>query len=87
MHGSKVGFTHQSLIISLAQRRCAILIVCTRINRVHQQITRTTQLELLTDVHSLRPKGFAVLLVDDREFVPLEVLRQVDHWGWGYVLR
>jgi hypothetical protein len=42
---------------------------------------------LLTYVRSLLPKGFAVLLVGDSEFGPVEVLRQLDQWGWDYVLR
>jgi hypothetical protein len=85
--GSKVGFAHQLLIISLAYRRRAIPIAWTWVEHVRGHSTGTTQLALLIYVHSLLPKGFAVLLVGDSEFGPVEVLRQLDQWGWGYVLR
>ena len=38
-------------------------------------------------MRSLLPPGIAVLLVGDSEFGPVEVLRQLDQWGWDYVLR
>jgi hypothetical protein len=85
--GSKVGFAHQLLIISLAYRRRAIPIAWMWVEHVRGHSTATTQLELLTYVRSLLPKGFAVLLVGDSEFGPVEVLRQLDQWGWDYVLR
>lgn len=85
--GSKVGFAHQLLIISLAYRRRAIPLAWMWVGHVRGHSTGTTQLELLTYVRSLLPKGFAVLLVGDSEFGPVEVLRQLDQWGWDYVLR
>ncbi len=85
--GSKVGFAHQLLIISLAYRRRAIPIAWVWVDHVRGHSTGTTQLELLTYVRRLLPKGFAVLLVGDSEFGPVEVLRQLDQWGWDYVLR
>lgn len=85
--GSKVGFAHQLLIISLAYRRRAIPIAWTWVGHVRGHSTGATQLTLLTYVRSLLPQGFAVLLVGDSEFGPVEVLRQLDRWGWDYVLR
>jgi hypothetical protein len=85
--GSKVGFAHQLLIISLAYRRRAIPIAWTWVAHVRGHSTATTQLTLLTYVRGLLPKGFPVLLVGDSEFGPVEVLRQLDQWGWDYVLR
>jgi len=85
--GSKVGFAHQLLIISLAYRRRAIPIAWVWVDHVRGHSTGATQLELLTYVRGLLPKGFAVLLVGDSEFGPVEVLRQLDQWGWDYVLR
>jgi hypothetical protein len=85
--GSKVGFAHQLLIVSLAYRRRAIPIAWTWVAHVRGHSTGTTQLELLRYVRSLLPHGFAVLLVGDSEFGPVEVLRQLDQWGWDYVLR
>jgi hypothetical protein len=85
--GSKVGFGHQLLIISLAYRRRAIPIAWTWMPYVRGHSTGATQVTLLTYVRSLLPPGIAVLLVGDSEFGPVEVLKQLDQWGWDYVLR
>jgi hypothetical protein len=85
--GSKVGFAHQLLIISMAYRRRAIPIAWTWVEHARGHSTGMTQLELLTYVRSLLAKGFTVLLVGDSEFGPVEVLGQFDQWGWDYVLR
>ena len=85
--GSKVGFAHQLLIVSLAYRRRAIPIAWTWVGHVRGHSPATLQLDLLAYVHSLLPEGFAVLLVGASEFGPVEVLRQLDLWGWDYVLR
>ena len=85
--GSKVGFAHQLLMVSLAYRRRSIPIAWTWVEHVRGHSTGATQLALLSYVRSLLPKGIAVLLVGDSEFGPVEVLRQLDQWGWDYVLR
>jgi hypothetical protein len=85
--GSKVGFAHQLLMVSLAYRRRAIPIAWTWVKHVRGHSTGATQLALLGYVRSLMPKGIAVLLVGDSEFGPVVVLRQLDQWGWDYVLR
>jgi hypothetical protein len=85
--GSKVGFAHQLLMVSLAYRRRSIPIAWTWVEHVRGHSTGATQLALLNYVRSLLPKGMAVLLVGDSEFGPVEVLRQLDRWGWDYVLR
>jgi len=85
--GSKVGFAHQLLMVSLAYRRRSIPIAWTWVEYVRGHSTGATQLALFTYVRSLLPKGMAVLLVGDSEFGPVEVLRQLDQWGWDYVLR
>ena len=85
--GTKVGFGHQLLMVSLAYRRRSIPIAWTWIPHVRGHSTAETQLELLTYVRSLLPKGIAVLLVGDTEFGPVAVLQQLDQWCWDYVLR
>jgi hypothetical protein len=85
--GSKVGFAHQLLMVSLAYRRRSIPIAWTWVEHVRGHSTGATQLALLSYVRSLLPHGMAVLLVGDSEFGPVEVLRQLDQWGWDYVLR
>jgi hypothetical protein len=85
--GSKVGFGHQLLMVSMAYRRRSIPIAWTWMPYVRGHSTGATQVELLKYVHGLVPKGIAVLLVGDSEFGPVEVLKQLDEWGWDYVLR
>jgi hypothetical protein len=85
--GTKVGFGHQLLMISLAYRKRAIPIAWTWVHHVRGHSTAETQLALLEYVRSLLPAGIAVLLVGDTEFGSVEVLRRLDKWRWDYVLR
>jgi len=85
--GSKVGFGHQLLIISVAYRRRAIPIVWTWVKGARGHSSATKQLALLAYVRGLLPTGVPVLLVGDSEFGAVEVIRQVEAWGWLYVLR
>jgi len=85
--GTKVGFAHQLLIVSLPYRKRAIPIAWTWVKHIKGHSTPEAQLALLRYVRSLLPKGIAVLLVGDCEFGAVEVLRQLDQWHWDYVLR
>jgi hypothetical protein len=85
--GTKIGFGHQLLIVALAYRRRAIPIAWTWVKHVKGHSTAGKQLALLVYVRKLLPKGAAVFLVGDCEFGPVDVLRQLDRWGWFYVLR
>ena len=85
--GTKVGFEHQLLMISLAYRKRAIPIAWTWVDHVRGHSTAETQLALLAYVRSLLPKRIAVLLVGDTEFGSMEVLRCLDEWHSDYVLR
>ena len=85
--GTKVGFAHQLLIVSLAYRKRAIPIAWTWIKHIKGHSTPKTQLALLDYVRGLLPKGIAVLLVGDCEFGAVEVLQQLDQWHWDYILR
>jgi len=85
--GTKVGFGHQLLIVSLAYRKRAIPLAWTWVNHVKGHSTPHKQLALLAYVRTLVPRGVAVLLVGDQEFGSVAVLRQLDGWRWDYVLR
>lgn len=85
--GTKVGFTHQLLIVSMAYRKRAIPIAWTWVKHVKGHTTPKVQLALLTYVRSLLPQGIAVLLVGDCEFGAVDVLKQLDAWHWDYALR
>ena len=85
--GTKVGFGHQLLMVSLAYRSRAIPIAWTWIKHVRGHSTALKQLALLNYVRTLLPVGAAVFLVGDCEFGSVEVLKWLDQWHWFYVLR
>lgn len=85
--GSKIGFGHQLLIVSLAYRKRAIPIAWTWVPYVKGHSPVRQQLALLAYVHRLLPAGIAVVLVGDSEFGSVEVLRHLDRWRWDYVVR
>jgi hypothetical protein len=85
--GTKVGFGHQLLMVSLAYRKRAIPIVWTWVKHVRGHSDAHKQLALLNYVRTLLPVGAAVFLVGDCEFGSVEVLKWLDQWRWWYVLR
>jgi hypothetical protein len=85
--GTKVGFGHQLLMVSLAYRRRAIPIAWTWVKHVRGHSTGNKQIALLAYVKTLIPSRAAVFLVGDTEFGPIKVLKQLDKWHWYYVLR
>jgi hypothetical protein len=85
--GTKIGFNHRLLIVAIAYRRRAIPIAWTwaKSNKGHSSAYK--QRALLSYVWKLIPPGVPVLLVGDSEFGAVEVIRQLEIWGWRYVLR
>jgi len=87
MDGTKVGFGHQLLMISLDYRKRAIPIAWTWVKHVRGHSTGSTQIALLAYARTLIPIGTAVFTVGDTEFGPVKVLKQLQNWHWFYVLR
>jgi hypothetical protein len=85
--GTKVGFGHQLLMVSLAYRNRAVPIAWSWVKYVRGHSTGKQQVRLLKYVGSLLPKGAPIFLVGDSEFGSIFVLRQLDQWHWFYVLR
>jgi hypothetical protein len=85
--GTKVGFGHQLLMVSLAYRKRAIPIAWTWVGHVRGHSGAFKQMALLNYVRKLLPAGAAVFLVGDCEFGSVEVLKWLDQWPWFYVLR
>lgn len=85
--GTKVGFAHQLLMISIAYRRRAIPIAWTWVKHVKGHSPASKQIALLGYVRSLLPPSAAVFLVGDTEFGAVKVLEQLEKWRWYYVLR
>lgn len=84
---TKIGFTHQLLMVAIAYQRRAIPLAWTWIpyRRGHSSVYK--QAALLAYVRSLLPANTAVLVVGDAEFGHVELLRLLESWGWHYVLR
>jgi hypothetical protein len=85
--GTKVGFGHQLLLVSLAYRKRSIPIAWTWVKHVRGHSGAFKQLALLNYVRSLLPVGSGVFLVGDCEFGSVEVLKWLDQWHWFFVLR
>lgn len=85
--GTKVGFGHQLLMVSLAYRKRAIPIAWTWVKHVRGHSTGLTQIALLAHVRRLIPIGTAIFIVGDTEFGPVKVLKQLQTWHWFYVMR
>ncbi len=87
MDGTKVGFGHQLLMVSLAYRRRAVPIAWSWVRHVRGHSSGKQQISLLKYVLSLIPQDTPVFLVGDSEFGSIAVLRQLEQWRWFFVLR
>jgi hypothetical protein len=85
--GTKIGFGHQLLMVSLAYRRRAVPIAWSWVRHVRGHSSGKQQLSLLRHVESLLPKNAPVFLVGDSEFGSIVILRQLEQWRWFFVLR
>lgn len=84
---TKVGSGHQLLMVALATRKRALPIAWTWLKGKKGHSSAAKQLALLGYVHRLVPPALQVVLVGDTEFEAGAVSRQLERWGWGYVLR
>lgn len=85
--GSKIGPTHQLLMIVVAYRRRAIPIAWTWVRHKRGHSSARKQMALLNYVKSLIPEKAQVSIVGDSEFGSIPVQKLVDEWGWKYGLR
>jgi hypothetical protein len=85
--GTKIGFGHQLLMVSLAYRRRAVPIAWSWIRYVRGHSSGKQQVCLLKYVGSLIPQNAPVFLVGDSEFGSIAVLRQLEGWRWFFALR
>jgi Transposase DDE domain len=87
--GSKIGSNHRLLMVGLAYRRRAIPVAWSWVRSEKGHSSAYKQRALLGYVRGgLAPDGAArVSVVGDSEFGAVEVLKQLEEWGWHYVLR
>ena len=84
---SKVGAGHQLVMVALAYKHRALPLAWTWVAYAKGAVSTDTQLALFKRVHGLLPEGGQVILVGDAGFSSVLVLRQLEAWGWPYVLR
>jgi hypothetical protein len=86
---TKIGHGYQLLMMALAFRRRAIPIawLWLKHKKGKGRAKLTEPLELLEKIHDLIPNHLPVLLLGDAEFGLAAILRQLEEWGWQYVLR
>ena len=103
LDGSKSGRSHQLLMVALCYRRRALPppgttaaghyrrralpVAWTWVRSTRGHATALKQRALLSYVRQLVPPQAAVVVVGDSEFGAVPVLRQLESWGWHYVLR
>ena len=85
--GTKVGFGHQLLMVSIAYRCRAVPIAWSWVKYVRGHSHGKQQVCLLKYVGTLLPNGAPVFMVGDSEFGSILVLRQLEQWHWFYALR
>lgn len=85
--GTKIGCHHQLLMVALAWHKRAIPIAWTWLSNVKGHSGSQKQKALLSYVFRLLPAKTVVFLVGDTEFETVELMRQLELWNWGYVLR
>lgn len=85
--GTKVGFKHRLLMVGLAYRKRAIPIAWSWVRSEKGHSSAYKQRALLDYVRRLMPDGVRASVVGDGEFGAIEMLGQLEEWGWHYVLR
>ncbi|MCA1838639.1 MAG: IS4 family transposase, partial [Actinobacteria bacterium] len=85
--GSKVGSKHRLLMVGLAYQRRAIPIAWSWVRSEKGHSSAYKQRALLGYVRGLAPDGARVSVVGDSEFGAVAVMKQLEEWGWHYVLR
>ncbi|MBC7235025.1 MAG: transposase [Chloroflexi bacterium] len=84
---TKAGSHYQLLMVGLAYRKWALPLAWSWVRGKRGHSRAAQQRALLRHVRELLPKGATVLLVGDNEFGSVALLKQLERWGWYYVLR
>lgn len=84
---TKVSGHHQLLMVAIAFRRRTLPLAWTWVRGSRGHSTASKQVVLLRYVYDLIPASSMVSLVGDNEFGSTSLMRQLDQWGWQYVLR
>jgi Transposase DDE domain len=84
---TRVGAGHQLVMVALAYRRRALPLAWTWVPHVKGHLSAAVQLALVRRVRSLVPAGVGVIFTGDSGFGSVGLMRELQAYGWGYVLR
>lgn len=87
MDSTKVGFSAQLVMVSLAYQGRALPLIWTWLPYVKGHSLTQTQVELLSALRPWLPVKAQVVLLGDTEFGRCWLLEELKYWGWQYVLR
>jgi hypothetical protein len=87
MDSTKVGFSAQLVMISIAYQGRALPLIWTWLPYAKGHSLTQTQVELLSALRSYMPSHASVVLLGDTEFGRCWLLEELKYWGWDYVLR
>jgi len=87
MDSTKVGFSRQLLMVSLAYRGRALPLIWTWLDYPKGHSLTATQVELLSVLQAWLPESASVALVGDTEFGRCWLLEELKYWGWQFALR
>jgi hypothetical protein len=87
MDCTKVGFSAQLMMVSLAYQGRALPLIWTWLGYPKGHSLTATQVELLTVLRDWLPAEAQVAFVGDSEFGRCWLQEELNFWGWDYVLR
>lgn len=87
MDSTKVGFSAQLVMVSLAYQGRALPLIWTWLPYPKGHSLTATQVELLSTLRTWVPDTAQVAFVGDTEFGRCWLQEELDYWGWQYALR
>jgi len=84
---TKIGAGHQLVMVAIAYRKRALPLAWSWVPYIKGHVASRVQLALLRRVAGLVPPEVRVILSGDSGFASVTLIRQLEVWGWGYVLR
>ena len=87
MDCTKVGFSAQLVMVSLAYQGRALPLIWTWLPYPKGHSLTVTQVEVLSKLREWLPADAQVAFVGDSEFGRCWLQEELNYWGWSYVLR
>lgn len=84
---TKVSCNYQLIMVALAFKKRALPIAWSWSKWSKGHSSAKKQIELLRQVEAFVPVNTRVILLGDSEFGSVESIKQLEKWGWKYILR